>query len=123
MTERRQVAATFTILTAVLLLAYTGPLFQGVTFALRDHMTVFLPSRHHLAEALAAGRFPEWWDAVGLGAPFAANPLHGTCYPPAWIVAALGGDLGADVLVVMHLVWAAWGGALLARRLGAGLAG
>jgi hypothetical protein len=60
----------------------------GDTFVLRDHLTLNLPSRAHLAASLRGGDIPEWWGGVGLGVPFAANPLNGVTYAPTWLVSA-----------------------------------
>jgi membrane protein YfhO len=106
-------------LLACTLAVYAGPLLLGKTFLLRDHISFVTPSRTWLAHELAAGRFPEWWTAVGLGMPFAANPNHSALYPPMWLVAALPLRLGIDLVVIAHILAAALGGAALARRLGA----
>ena len=103
--------------------AYLGPLVGGETFALRDQVTWALPARAFLHDALAHGRLPEWWDAVGLGVPFAANPVNGVTYPPTWIVAIVPYAWGSDLLYVAHLVLLAIGASRLARRLGADGAG
>jgi hypothetical protein len=103
--------------------AYLRPLVFGDTFALRDQLTWTLPARAHLHDALAHGRLPEWWDAVGLGIPFAGNPGYGVCYPPAWIVALVPSAFGSDLLLIAHVAWLALGTAALARRLGADRAG
>ncbi|MCU1280808.1 MAG: hypothetical protein JWM53_4354, partial [bacterium] len=66
--------------------AYLRPVFLQQTFALRDQLTWTLPSRSYLHASLAAGRVPEWWDGVGLGTAFAANPAHGVAYAPAWLM-------------------------------------
>jgi hypothetical protein len=103
----------------IVLAAYLRPLVCGETFALRDQVTWALPARTFLHDALVRGRVPEWWDAIGLGAPFAANPVDGVTYPPTWIVALVPPAFGSDLLYVVHLAWLALGVSLLARRLGA----
>ncbi|HEX8952811.1 MAG TPA: hypothetical protein VF945_13240, partial [Polyangia bacterium] len=103
--------------------AYLRPLFFGDTFALRDQVTWALPARAFLHEALRHGRLPEWWDAVGLGVPFAANPVNGVVYPPTWIAALVPSAFGSDLLYVVHIAWLALGTSWLARRLGADRAG
>ncbi len=99
--------------------AYLAPLVGGETFALRDQVTWALPTRAFLHDALVHGRVPEWWDAVGLGVPFAANPVNGVTYPPTWIVGLVPYAWGSDLLYVAHLAWLAMGASWLARRLGA----
>jgi hypothetical protein len=110
-------------LAALAVLLYLRPLCLGETFAARDHLTVDLPSRTYLASALREGRIPEWWDAIGLGIPFAANPQHGVVYPPAWLVAVLPMPWGSDALLLLHAFFAACGVLLLSRRFGASLLG
>ena len=104
-------------------LAHVRVVFFGDTFTLRDSYIYTLPSRDHLAAAIAAGQLPEWWDAIGLGIPFAASPSQSVTYPPAWLVVFAPRLFGADLLLVAHLVWLAIGQSLLARRLGAGTVG
>ncbi len=106
-------------LVAIVFAAYLRPLVVGDTFALRDHVTLTVPARAHLAESIAGGSVPEWWDGVGLGVSFGANPMHGATYPPAWIVAALPEPFGADLLAILHVLLLGVGTALVSRRLGA----
>jgi hypothetical protein len=116
---RRATVGVGLALAATVTLAYLRPLFAGDTFVLRDHLSYTLPSRAHLVAALRAGQLPEWWDDVGLGVPFAASPMHGVVYPPAWLLVLLPVPFGADFLLVAHLFLLGAGGALLSRRLGA----
>lgn len=104
---------------AAVAIAYHRVVLLGETFAARDNLTLVLPSRHHLGEALAAGRLPEWCDWIGLGVPFAANPINGVAYPPFWIAALADPIVASDALVLLHLVLAGIGSGLFARRLGA----
>jgi hypothetical protein len=110
-------------LIALLALAYHRILFLGQTFVERDALRFALPSREFLAHALRAGRLPEWLDAVGLGAPFAANPVHETLAPLGWALAVVPGAVGSDLYNLLHLLIGALGAAAFARRLGAGTAG
>lgn len=108
---------------AALAATYRRVLFGGETFVLRDTLRFTLPSREFLASALRAGRIPEWWDAVALGVPFAANPIHGLFHPFAWLVAIAPMPLAADLVPLACLAAAGLGAALFARRLGAGAGG
>ena len=110
-------------LALVLLAAHGRAILGGETFVLHDHLIYTLPSRAHLVDALAHGRLAEWWGGIGLGAPFAANPNHGALYPPAWLAAGFSPSVGADVVVLLHLLWLGLGGAVLAARLSAGRTG
>jgi hypothetical protein len=121
--NRGRLALVVAALAAVPLAVYRAVVFGGQTFVERDHLAYTLPVRTVLHEALRAGRFPEWWDGVGLGTPFAANPVHQAFSPIAWLCAALPMPLGADVEPIVYLFIAGLGTALLAMRLGAGALG
>jgi hypothetical protein len=110
-------------LTGLVALAYWRVLFFGETFVERDALRFALPSREFLAHALCAGRIPEWLDAVGLGAAFAANPVHEVLAPLGWTLALVPGALGSDLYNLLHVLIGGLGAAALARRLGAGTAG
>lgn len=92
----------------------------GRTFAADGYQGRVVPALAYLGRRVRGLEVPEWWDGVGLGVPFAANPDHPAFYPPAWLMAALPNVAGADLLMVAHLLWLGVGVALLARRLGAG---
>ncbi len=117
------VVAASLALAGLIALAYHRVLFLGETFVERDALRFALPSREFLAHALRAGRLPEWLDAVGLGAPFAANPVHEALAPLGWALALVPGALGCDLYNLLHLLIGGLGAAALARRLGAGTAG
>jgi hypothetical protein len=119
----RQIALLTGGLVVLLLVAYGHVIFGGATFVLHDHLVYTLPSRAHLVDAVAHGRLAEWWTGIGLGAPFAANANHGGLYPPAYVAALFSPSLGADLVVLLHLLWLGLGGALLTARLSAGRAG
>lgn len=106
-------------LLAIAAVAYVRPVFLGDTFAARDHLTHTLPAKSFLADSLRAGHVPEWWDRVGLGVPFAANPNHSALYPGVWPVAVLPMPWGIDFILVLHLALAGIGLAFFCRRLGA----
>ncbi len=109
---------------AVLALAlYARQLFLGQTFVLRDHLIYTWTERKILADALRAGRIPEWNDLIGFGTQFAASSANGLTYPPLWIVGLLPLPLSMDVVVALHVLWSGVGTALLARRLGANALG
>jgi hypothetical protein len=106
-------------LLGLLALAYMRVLFLGETFATRDHLTWTLPSRVFLGTSLRHGHLPEWWDGLGLGERFAGDPNNGVTYPLAWLVGLMDPLLGADLLLLFHILLAGVGTHLLARRLGA----
>jgi len=55
---------------------------------------------------------------LGLGVPFAADPLQGVFYLPKWLYFWLPGYLATDFHVALHFGLACSGGALLARTFG-----
>ena len=120
---RRALVLSVAGLAGVLLLAYLRVLFLGETFAVRDHLTWTLPARAFLAESLRQGHVPEWWDALRMGQRFASDPNSGVTYPLAWLVALVDPLLGADLLLLFHILLAGVGSLLLARRLGASALG
>jgi hypothetical protein len=71
------------------------------------------PPRLAASSAMLHGHAPAWWDGAGLGVPLAGEASHGALYPIAWLAAS---PRGLDWIVVVHLLWAALGVALWARR-------
>lgn len=118
-----EVAILVAVSAAVGAIVFSRQLLLGRTFALRDFILYTWPARQALAEALAAGRLPEWNDFVAFGTPFAAMSTNGVAYPPLWSLAALPLAAGIHLVMALHLVAAGLGTALLARRLGASLLG
>jgi hypothetical protein len=102
---------------------YAGVLFGGKTFVLRDALQYTLPSREFLARTLSHGRIPEWWDGVGFGVAFAANPVHGLASPLSWPLALAPSSWAFDLRSFCELLLLALGTAALARKLGAGWPG
>jgi len=92
-------------LAVVFAIVYARVIFGGQTFALdSDHLRFVIPARAQLAEAIRAGRIPEWWDGVELGVNVAATPYYQSAYPPAWLVAVFGAAYGADLVLLAHLL-------------------
>ncbi|MBS1123468.1 MAG: hypothetical protein H6Q90_5696 [Deltaproteobacteria bacterium] len=85
----------------------------GKTWADPRYHTEVAPPRLAAADAVQRGIVPGWWDGTGLGVPLAAEPLHGALYPPTWLAAT---PSALDLLGILHLVWAALGVAVWARR-------
>lgn len=86
--------------------------------------TQFVPWLWQAWRTLLSGELPLWNPLVGMGAPLLANYQSALLYPPTWLylgLAALGGlplmAWGQAILVALHLALAAWGMALLLRRL------
>jgi hypothetical protein len=70
-----------------------------------------------------AGRIPLWNPSILSGTPFAADPLSGMWYLPNWIAVLFPAAISFNVLFWLHLTWAGWGAARLARAEGAGRPG
>lgn len=99
----------------------------------------FVPWRWIAGQMLANMELPLWNPWSGMGAPLLANYQSALLYPPNWLLLILqmvgewlsvgsrqdGANLSLGIatwaqtlLVVFHLVWASWGMARLAGRLG-----
>jgi hypothetical protein len=102
---------------------YSRQLFGGGTSVLRDHLVYTWPERKILADALRAGRIPEWNDLVGFGTQFAASSANGVTYPLLWLVALIPLPLSLDLVIALHVLLSGIGTALFARRLGASALG
>ncbi|HTN53659.1 MAG TPA: hypothetical protein VML50_14715, partial [Anaeromyxobacter sp.] len=111
------------ILALLALVLYHRQLLLGSTFLLRDQLIYTWTERKLLADALRAGRLPEWNDLVGFGTQFAASSANGLTYPPLWLVAVLPLPFAMDLVTALHVLLAGAGAAAFARRLGAGLPG
>lgn len=85
----------------------------GQTWADTRYHTEVAPPRLAAADAVQAGELPAWWEGSGLGVPLAAEPSHGALYPLTWLEATA---RGLDLLAIAHLIWAALGIAVWARR-------
>jgi len=116
----RLALASIAVLCAAL---HSRQLFGGATSVLRDHLVYTWPERKILADALRAGRIPEWNDLVAFGTQFAASSANGVTYPLLWLVALLPLPLSLDLVVALHVLLSGIGTALFARRLGASALG
>jgi hypothetical protein len=103
-------------LAALVGVCFSGVLRGDVLFAGDLHLT-FEPFRHLLAEAHRAGSLL-WTDRVHNGAPLLANPVHQPLYPPNLTASWLEPARGQSVVTLLHMLWSALGGWLLARHLG-----
>ena len=76
---------------------------------------------HTVAKKIAlSGHLPLWNPWLGMGAPLFANYQSALLYPPNWLLFATDVAWGQTLLVLLHLIWAGFGMALLARSLGLG---
>lgn len=98
-------------------LAYLSPLAaspDGVLFWVGGQYSDLLIAHYPSAELIrtsltTSGEVPLWNPLILGGAPFAADPLAGLFYPPAWLAVLVPGALGFNLLFILHLAWAGWG--------------
>jgi hypothetical protein len=80
----------------------------------------FTPWHTAAKEIAFSGHLPLWNPWLGMGAPLLANYQSALLYPPNWLLLATDVAWGQTLLVLLHLIWAGFGMALLARSLGLG---
>jgi hypothetical protein len=96
-----------------------GPaLAQGRVMFWGTPLLQFLPWRAYALDVLRHGYLPLWNPLVGMGAPLLANYQSALLYPPNLLL--FFGDPAwlSTLLVMLHLILAGAGTALLARQLG-----
>jgi hypothetical protein len=88
----------------------------------------FIPWWSYAFQTVLDGHLPLWNPGLGMGAPLLANYQTALFYPPTWILAVfyvLGGvpwlAWGLTPVLSLHLLFSAWGMALLLKRLGCGV--
>ena len=96
-------------------------LVSGYTLIWRDTSRLFQPIRHLVVESLQNHQLPLWNPYEALGIPLFAQMLHGVLHPVSVIGAFLFPHADMDIFILIYLVLAALGSALLARILGASL--
>lgn len=88
-----------------------------------DALAQFYPWRLYLHRSIRAGTFPLWNPHQFCGAPFLANLQSAVLYPPNLVFVLIHPARALGISAFLHLVFAAAGTFLLARRLGVGCAG
>lgn len=87
-----------------------------------DAIRLFIPHHAAIARHLARlGRVPAWDDRGFGGRPLVGNPQAGTSYPPIWLAWRVWTPSLLGWMTLAHLLFAALGTYLLARRLGIGV--
>ncbi len=113
MTSARSLPLVALALAVAVIVVHARVIAAGQTWDdLRYHSEV-APPRLAAAEHVLHGALPAWWDGSGLGVPLAAEPQHGAMYPLLWIAAT---PRALDLILLLHLAWAALGVAIWARR-------
>ena len=103
------------VLAAVVLVVQARVVLGGKTWDDIRYHTQVAPGRYAAATAVQRGELPQWWDGSGLGVPLVGEPSHGAAYPLHWIA---GTPRVLELVLILHLLWAALGVAVWARRLG-----
>jgi hypothetical protein len=80
----------------------------------------FTPWHTVAKEMVLSAQLPLWNPWLGMGAPLLANYQSALLYPPNWILLVTDVSWGQTVLVMLHLMWAGIGMALVGRSLGLG---
>ena len=89
----------------------------GSTWDDLAYHTVIAPPRFAAARAVTRGELPGWWDGAGFGVPlWGFESSHGAATPAIWLAT---GPRALDLILVLHVLWLAFGVALWARRAGA----
>jgi hypothetical protein len=105
------------VLGALFLIAFRGPL-SGRVFYLRDISQNHYPIRHYVTERMRSGDLPLWDPLHGGGTPLLANPNSLILHPISSLFVALPFDLAFTLSILLQFLLLAFGGYLLARKLG-----
>lgn len=114
MTARaRSLPLVAVVLAVAILVINVRVIAGGMTWDDIRYHTEVAPPRLAAADSVQHGAWPAWWEGTGLGVPLAAEPTHGALYPLGWVAAS---PRALDLVLLLHLVWAALGIAIWARR-------
>src|SRR3990172_3575208 len=116
----RQQLPSVVILTAGPLILFGPMLVQGEVLYWGTPMLQFVPWRELAFRLVSRGHLPLWDPLLRMGAPLLANYQSALLYPPNLLLVLTGPAWGHGLLVALHLIWAAWGMAQLAKKLGMG---
>jgi hypothetical protein len=95
-------------------------LIRGWTLFWGAPLLQFTPWHTAAKQIALSGHLPLWNPWLGMGAPLLANYQSALFYPPNWLLLVTDVAWGQTLLVLLHLIWAGFGMALLARSLGLG---
>lgn len=95
----------------------------GSVFYARDIHLLWQPTTEVFVRTVAGGAWPVWSPFHSFGQPLLANPTSQVFYPLTWLNMILPTWTYYKMFVFLHVIWAAVGTALLARRLGLGRGG
>jgi len=104
---------------ALIVVAYSDPLFGPRAFGGRDLTPYNYPTESMVHDAYARGRLPVWAADVSGGRPLLPNPNAGALYPARWLLSPLSFPLAMRIYPLLHWALAGVGMLLLLRRIGA----
>jgi hypothetical protein len=107
----------YLIILAAVLFFFYKLVFSNLILARGDTFLYFYPYWNAAAEALKSTHLPLWNNSLFMGAPFLANSQAGIFYPlnwPLWLTLPTPDAVKGSI--ILHLVIAAWGTYLVARR-------
>jgi hypothetical protein len=109
-------SAPLGVLLALVLAATWELAIAGRIVARGDLLLYFYPLRDFAAATLREGRLPLWNPYSFMGAQFLANPQTAVFYPPNVLLSWLPVERAVSLNIVLHLMIAALGAFILARR-------
>ena len=116
--KRKKTILWFSVIGAGAILPAAIILASGHTLVWRDTAKLFEPVRFLVVEALGEFHLPLWNPHEALGIPLFAQMMHGVLHPISVTGAFLFPQAGMDVFILIYIVLAALGNAMLARILG-----
>jgi hypothetical protein len=121
MSTRVSFACVLGTLAVLCVLAFAPLAFGAGILGRGDTFTYFYPYWHARNAAFMSGALPLWAPELFAGVPLLANSQIGALYPPNWPLVVFSPPDGIRISIFLHLIWAAWGMAVLVRvHLGAG---
>lgn len=115
----KQAALSPWLIVAIGPIVLLGPrLLQGEVLFWGTPLLQFIPWRSYGFEAIGQGFLPLWNPLAGMGAPLLANYQSAFFYPLNVLLTFTDIAWGHGLLVLIHLLLAAWGMVALSRRLG-----
>ena len=100
----------------LILLFFWKLAFTNLILARGDAFLYFYPYWDYRARILLSGHLPLWNPYLFMGAPFLANPQAGVLYPLNWPLVFFPAPVAIKISILLHLVIAASGAQLFARR-------
>lgn len=117
---RRADWVALALLTAIITLLFADILAGWSSLYIRDIAHAAYPSRLMLRDTVLGGEFPYWNRWISAGQPMAPNPAHAVFYPLTWFILLPDYDFGFALVLVLHILIAAWSMYALLRSLNLG---